>query len=139
MNILVWIAQGLLVLIFLLTGVPKIFMPIADLIAQGMYWMEDFPVWQIRVIGVLETLAIFGLTLPYVIKILPELLVPLASAGLALTMIGAVVTHIVRSDPTMSIVATSIIFLLCIFVTIKRYELFKTSQHSASQQSAYPL
>lgn len=125
MNIFVWIAQGLLVVIFLLTGVPKIFMPIDDLIAQGMYWMEDFPVWQIRIIGILETLAVFGLILPYVIKIFPKLLVPLSSAGLALTMIGAVFTHVVRNDPTMSIVATSIIFLLCVFVTINRYKLLK--------------
>ena len=125
MNILVWIAQILLVVIFLLTGVPKLFMPINDLIAQGMLWMEDFPVWQIRVIGILETLAILGLTLPYIIKQLPKLLVPLASAGLALTMIGAIFTHIVRGDPTMSIVVTSIIFLLCVFVAIQRFRLLK--------------
>ena len=125
MNIIVWIAQILVVVIFLLTGVPKLFMPIDDLISQGMLWMEDFPVWQIRVIGILETLAVFGLTLPYVIKILPKLLVPLASAGLALTMIGAVFTHVVRNDPTMSIIFTSITFLLCVFVAINRYKLLK--------------
>ena len=127
MNIIVWIAHALVVVIFLLTGVPKIFMPIEDLIAQGMWWMEDFSVWQIRGIGILETLAAFGLVLPYLIKGLPNLLVPLASSGLALTMIGAIATHVLREDPILSIVVTTIILLLCLFVTIRRYTNLKDS------------
>ncbi len=128
MNILVWIAQVLVVIIFLLTGVPKLFMPIAELIGQGMLWMEDFSIWQIRIIGVLETLAVFGLTLPYAHKLFPKILVPLSSLGLALTMIGAIATHILRNDPAMSIVVTTVIFMLCVFVTFGRYNLLRKSK-----------
>ena len=122
MKVLVWIAQVLIILGFLAFGVPKLFIPIEDLIAFGMIWMEDFATWHIRIIGILETLGVLGLTLPYLIKALPKILVPLSSAGLGFTMIGAIITHIERQDPMMSIIITSFILLLCVFVTLKRYK-----------------
>ena len=122
MKVLVLIAHVLILLFFLAFGVPKLFAPIEDLIAFGMGWMEDFATWQIRIIGILETLAVLGLTLPYLIKALPKIIVPLASAGLGFTMIGAIITHIKRQDPMMSIIITSFILLLCVFVTLKRYK-----------------
>ena len=125
MKTLVLIAQVLIVVMFLLFGIPKLFIPIEDLISFGMEWMEDFSILQIRTIGVLETLGLLGLTLPYLIKALPKIIVPISSAGLGLTMIGAITTHIGRQDPIMSIIITSTIFLLCVFVTLKRYKEFK--------------
>ncbi len=77
--------------------------------------------WQVRTIGALEFLGAVGLILPYLIKALPKLLVPLAAGGLALTMIGAVVTHIVRSDPPVSIVITSLVFAMSVTVAVKRF------------------
>ena len=125
MKTLVLIAHVLIVIVFLLTGVPKIFIPIEDLISFGMIWMEDFSILQITTIGILETLGLLGLTLPYLISALPKIIVPISSAGLGLTMIGAITTHIGRQDPIMSIIITSTIFLLCVFVTLKRYKEFK--------------
>ena len=125
MKVLVWIAHVLIVLNFLAFGIPKLFLPIEDLIAFGMIWMEDFSEMQIETIGVLETMGVLGLTLPYFIKSLPKILVPLSSAGLGLTMLGAIITHIERQDPMMSIVITSFILLLCVFVTLKRYKEIK--------------
>jgi hypothetical protein len=125
MKTLVLIAHVLIVIIFLLTGIPKLFIPIEDLISFGMLWMEDFSVLQITTIGILETLGLLGLTLPYLISALPKIIVPISSAGLGLTMIGAIITHIERQDPIMSIIITSIIFIMCVFVTLKRYNEFK--------------
>jgi len=125
MKTLVLIAHVLIVIVFLLTGIPKLFIPIEDLISFGMLWMEDFSILQITTIGILETLGLLGLTLPYLISALPKIIVPISSAGLGLAMIGAITTHIVRQDLVISIIITSTIFLLCVFVTLKRYKEFK--------------
>ena len=60
MNKLLWPAQVLLTLAFGLFGAQKVVMAIPDLIAMGMLWIEDFAVWQVRVIGTLEVLAVLG-------------------------------------------------------------------------------
>jgi hypothetical protein len=48
---------------------------------------------QFRTVGVLELLGAASLVLPTVLGIAPAL-VPLAGVGLALTMVGAIVTHV---------------------------------------------
>jgi len=121
MNKLLWTFQILLTLAFGLFGLQKVFGSIPDLIAQGMWWIEDFPAWQVRAIGALETLGAVGLNAPYLIKRLPKIVVPLAAGGLALTMVGAVATHISRSDPAASVVVTSVLFLMSAVVAAKRF------------------
>ncbi len=121
MNKLLWIFQILLILAFGLFGLQKVVVPIPDLIAQGMGWIEDFPDWQVRTIGALESLAVVGLTAPYLIKALPRLLVPLAAGGLALTMIGGITTHVLREDPLLSIVINGMLFLMSTTVAVKRF------------------
>ena len=64
MKTIALVVQVLIVIVFLLTGVPKIFVPIEELISFGMLWMEDFSILQIKIIGILETLGLLGLTLP---------------------------------------------------------------------------
>lgn len=107
-------------------------MPLDDLIAQGMLWIEDFSEWQVRVIAVLETLAALGLVAPYLIKTLPKIIVPLAAAGLALTMTGAVITHIVRQDPILSIIITGTLLLCCVFLAQRRYKEIKDDHPTAT-------
>ncbi len=132
MNKLVWTAQILLILAFGLFGAQKVFGAIPDLIAQGMWWIEDFAVWQVRTIGALEVLGAIGLVAPYIIKALPRVLVPMASGGLAITMIGAIATHVNRQDPVASIVITSILFVLCVGVARARWvELGQTARSVA--------
>ena len=121
MNKLIWTLQILLTLTMGLFGLQKVFGSIPDLIAQGMLWIEDFPVWQVRTIGALEALGALGLTAPYVVKRLPRVLVPLAAAGLSLTMIGAIATHVGRGDPAASIVITSALLSMGLAVAIKRW------------------
>lgn len=109
-----------------LFGFQKIFMPIPDLIEQGMLWIEDFPAWQVRTIGALEVLGACGLAFPYLIKSLPKIIVVIASAGLALTMAGAVITHISRGDVILSIIITSTLFLFAVMVAVFRFKQYKS-------------
>ena len=125
MKVFILIIQIILILVFALFGFQKIFMPLPDLIKQGMLWIEDFPAWQVRTIGFLEVLGAFGLIFPYVIKSLPKIMVAIASGGLALTMVGAIITHISRGDVILSIIITSILFLMAVLIAAFRFKQYK--------------
>ena len=87
MNILLWVLQVLLALLFLFAGVSKFLMP-ADEMAKNMpsYLSVNF----IYFIGVCEILGGIGLIVPWATRIMPKL-TPIAAAGLIIIMIGAVV------------------------------------------------
>jgi uncharacterized membrane protein YphA (DoxX/SURF4 family) len=99
MNIALWIVQGLLALAFGMAGIMKLTQPKAKLVAN-MAWVEDFTQPTVRVIGALEFLGALGLILPWATGILPWL-TPLAAAGLVLTMVGAMLTHVRRGEQKM--------------------------------------
>lgn len=120
MNKVLWFVQILLILAFGLFGAQKVLAPIPDLIAQGMLWIEEFPEWQVRAIGALEVLGALGLAAPYALKALPRVLVPAAASGLALTMLGAIATHIRRGDPAASLVVTTVLLALCVTLAVGR-------------------
>ena len=126
MKVFILIIQIILILVMALFGFQKIFMPLPDLIKQGMLWIEDFPAWQVRTIGILEVLGVFGLIFPYVIKSLPKIIVVIASGGLALTMVGAIITHISRGDVIMSVIITSILFLMAVLIAAFRFKQYKS-------------
>jgi len=92
-----------------------------------MLWIEDFPAWQVRTIGILEVLGACGLTFPYIIKSLPKIIVVIASVGLALTMVGAVITHISRGDVILSIIITSTLFLMAVMIAVFRFKQYRSA------------
>lgn len=100
MNIVLWIITGLLAVAFLGAGVMKLAQPKEKLAASGMGWTESFSSGAVKTIGALEVLAAIGLILPALLDIAP-ILVPLAALGLALLMIGAIVTHARRNENQM--------------------------------------
>ena len=85
--------QLLLAAIFLATGLTKLSQPRAQLAAGPMGWAADVTDLEFRTVGLLEVLGALGLVLPGALGIAP-LLTPLAAVGLAMTMIGAIVTHV---------------------------------------------
>jgi hypothetical protein len=96
-NVALWIVQGLLALVFGASGVVKASRDRKRLFDDGIAWVEDFPAWAVRAIGVLEVLAAVGLVVPAVTGIAP-LLTPLAAAGVVLLMAGAAVVHVRRGE-----------------------------------------
>ncbi len=119
MNIVLWIVQGLLALVFLMAGGMKLMQP-KEKMAEKMAWVEDFSQGTIRGIGALEVLGAIGLILPPLTGILP-ILAPVAAVGLVLTMIGAAMTHMRRDGETQMIMMNGILLLLALFVAYGRF------------------
>ena len=123
MDIVLWIVQGLLAVLFLLTGGMKVVKSKDELKASGggrMDWVDDLSQGQVRTIGILEVLAAIGLILPSITGILP-ILTPLAAAGLVMTMIGAISLHFRRGDPKPALVMNGVLMLMAVFVVYGRF------------------
>ena len=84
-----------------------------------MEWAADVMDGQFRTVGVLELLGAAGLILPAVLGIAPTL-VPLAAVGLALTMVGAIVTHL-RLGETDRLAVPIVVLALVLFVAVERF------------------
>lgn len=97
MNIVLWIIQVLLALLFLFAGGTKLVMSIEAMRAMGSPNQILLPGLLIRFIGVCEVLGAFGLILPGLFRIRPGL-TPLAAAGLVIIMIGATVLTVAGGD-----------------------------------------
>ena len=119
MNILLWIIQILLALLFLFAGVTKLVLPIEVLTSMGSPNQVHFPGSFIRFIGVCETLGALGLILPGVFR-RQRFLTPLAAIGLVIIMIGAVVVTIM-ADGAMAGIGPLVVGLLCAFVAYGRW------------------
>jgi hypothetical protein len=68
---------------------------------------------------VLELLAVVGLVLPWATGVAPWL-TPLAAAGLAVVMVGAIVTHARRGEKQ-PITLNVILLLASLFVAVGRF------------------
>ncbi|GAA3607128.1 DoxX family protein [Kineosporia mesophila] len=119
MNVVLWVIAGVLAAAFAAAGAMKVAQPKSKLIESGMGWAEDFTGTQVKLIGAVEVLGAIGLILPAALDIAP-VLTPLAAAGLALTMAGAVVVHLRRGETSGSVPAL-VLGLLALFVAILRF------------------
>lgn len=95
-NILLWIAQVLLAIMFGMAGLMKTLQPITSL-AEMLPWVDQSPELLVRFIGVSELLAAVGLLLPAILKIQPKL-TAFAGLGLAVIMLLALVFHVSRGE-----------------------------------------
>ena len=85
MNIVLWILQVLLGVLFVWAGGFKLVVPIATMTSQ---MPTPMPGWFLRFIGVAELLGGLGLLVPGLLRMRPGL-TPLAAAGLVIIMAGA--------------------------------------------------
>jgi uncharacterized membrane protein YphA (DoxX/SURF4 family) len=113
-----WVAQGLLAVMFLMVGTAKVTKSKEEL-AERLDWVEDFSEGTIKFIGSVEILAAIGLILPGLTGIAP-ILVPIAATGLVVTQIGAVIVHVRRSEPKM-IIGNVVLIALALFVAWGRF------------------
>jgi uncharacterized membrane protein YphA (DoxX/SURF4 family) len=93
MDVVLWIVQILLALVFLGAGGAKLVTPVPELVAQ-MALPLPAPDFTFRLIGTLEVLGAIGLILPWLVRIRPRL-TPIAAACLSLEMVVATVYTIV--------------------------------------------
>lgn len=124
MNIALWVVQILLALAFGIAGIMKVTQPIDKLEAR-MGWVKSVGPRGVRLIGSLEILGAIGLILPAVTGILPWL-TPVAAACLALTMIGAMITHGRRSEYS-QIGINLVLLVLTLFVAYGRFVIIPIS------------
>ncbi len=115
MNYVKWTVQILTVLIFIMAGGMKMGVPYEQLSAEpNMAWTLDFSPMVVKLIGFVELLGALGLVLPAIFK-KQQKLIPIAAAGLVLTMIGATALHIMRGEPVMNSLVVMIFPLLVAF------------------------
>jgi uncharacterized membrane protein YphA (DoxX/SURF4 family) len=96
MNVFLLIVQAVLAVIFLMAGIMKLTQP-KEKLADKMAWVTDFSQGQLRMIGIAEILGALGLIVLGLTGFLP-LLASLVAIGLALTMVGAILTHLRRKE-----------------------------------------
>ena len=121
MNIVLWIAQVLLLGLYGMTGVTKVFNTARA--KESLEWARDRTKGFVRFMGAAELLGALGMILPMLTGILPWL-TALAAVGLALIQFLAILTiHIPRKQ--YKILPMNILLLvLALFVAIGRWELF---------------
>ncbi len=110
MNIILWIVQILLALLFVFSGVMKFIMT-PEQMMQGS--PVNLPGWFFHFIGICEILGGIGLVVPWLTGI-KKGLTPLAAALLVIIMIGATVISAMISIPTA--IVPLVVGLLLIFV-----------------------
>jgi hypothetical protein len=111
-----WVVQGLLAAVFLMTGGSKLVLPL-----EMLKGPVALPGLFLRFLGAAEVSGAFGLILPGLLLIRP-MLTPLAAAGLVIIMTGATVLTAVFMDPAMA-VGPLVLGLLAAFVAYGRVRL----------------
>jgi hypothetical protein len=116
MNVVIWIIQVLLALLFLFAGVTKLILPIEEMTKQiampGMF---------LRFLGVAEVLGGLGLILPGLFRI-KTWLTPLAAIGLMIIVIGATVLTLKMGGGAMALTPLAAA-MLCALVAYGRWRM----------------
>jgi hypothetical protein len=119
-NIALWIAQGLLVLVYLVAGGLKVVRPRGQLVASGNFdWMKDSSDAGVKAVGLVEILGALGVILPWLTGI-AAILTPIAAIGLVVVQIGALRVHLVRNE-RQPLPANVLLLLLAAFVAVGRF------------------
>jgi len=120
MNIVFWIIQGILALIFMLAGITKLTIE-RERLAKVATWTNRFSYKTVRFIGFIELLGAIGLILPGALYTVP-VLTPVAAIGLAMVMILATYHHINHKEYR-TIVYTLALLILIAFVAYGRFKM----------------
>ena len=121
MNIVLWIIQVLLALLFLFAGGMKLVISPEVLQSMGSPNQIVLPGLFVRFMGVCEVLGGLGLILPGLLRIRPGL-TPLAAAGLVIIMIGATVLSF-AADGMAAAIVPFVTGILAAFVAYGRWRL----------------
>ncbi|AXO79259.1 DoxX family protein [Olleya aquimaris] len=112
-NIALWIAQGLLALMFIMAGLMKATQPI-EALTEALPWVANTPLALVKFIGISELLGGLGLLIPSIFRWKTNLTI-LAALGLALVMILASGFHASRGEFS-AIGMNVILLILALFI-----------------------
>ena len=99
LNIILWIAQIVLAIFFIMGAVMK-FMPIEKISAM-MPWTGQVPAFVVRLLGFIDLLGAAGLILPSLLRIKPKL-TAWAAVGIILMMVCATIFHVARGEASVT-------------------------------------
>lgn len=125
MNIVLWILQALLALVFLAHG--WLFLSPPPDIAEQMN--ASLPRWFQLFLGVAEVLAGIGLTVPGLTRIYPWLVV-WAAGGIMIVLFSATVFHVVRNEIS-SAGITLVLFAMATVVAYMRHRVVPIAARGA--------
>jgi uncharacterized membrane protein len=117
MDVILWVAQVILALLFLRLGLTHATRP--ESMRDRVPWMWALPREAMLIIGILDILGAIGLILPAVTGIQPWL-TPLAALCLAILMVFAIIFHATRRELP-NIALNAILGLLAAFVAWGRF------------------
>jgi hypothetical protein len=116
MNIVLWVLQVLLALVFLAHGLFLLIPPATMIEAMNATMSTSLRVF----IGVAEVLGAVGLILPGLTRILPWLTY-WAAAGIMMVMICATIFHAVRGEVS-GVISTACLLAMATFVAYLRWK-----------------
>ena len=113
LHIALWIAQIVLAASLIWASSMKLLQPIKAL-ATLWPWAGEVPVALVKFTGIVDLLGAFGLILPSLLRIKPQL-TPLAAVGIIALMVCASIFHISRGE--ISQIGVNIVFaLMAVFI-----------------------
>lgn len=117
MDTALWVSQGLLAILFTVTGLTKLTQP-KEKLAEKMAWTQDYDEPQLKKMGAAELAGAIGVIAPMQLDLLPWL-TPIAAAGLAAIMVMAIPVHKRLNEPG-NIVINFAVMGLAFWVTVGR-------------------
>lgn len=117
LNVALWVVQGLLAGVFLLTGTTKLVLP-REVLEKRMHWAPSWPRWRIKMLGLAEVAGALGLVVPAATGVAP-ILSPIAALCFAVLMLGAAGTHRRLGE---SVVPALLVGALCLVVGAARLQ-----------------
>lgn len=132
MNILLWVLQILLGLLFFYNGITHLNVPPG--LPEQMAWMYDLPPALHYFAGIAEILAALGLILPGLTRIQTRL-TPLAALGLVFVMLGAAVWQLSRGELA-NVALTLVLAGMAGFVAYGRWKLSPVKDRRTSSLSS---
>ncbi len=118
MNVVLWIVQVLLAIVYGVVGLMKAFQ--TERAKAMLPWAKRHSNGFVRMIGTFELLGALGLILPALTGILPWL-TPLAALGLSLVQVLAIVTEHLPNKESKMIPGNVILLALSVFVAYGRF------------------
>ena len=111
MNTLIWIVQGLIAFVFMLSGLNKSYFDEETLVDKGQTGVEGLNKWFIKFIGISEILGAIALIVPLLMNKW-IFLTPISSICLGLIMVPAAYIHSRRNE-TKNVALNIGILILC--------------------------